>query len=141
RFPVAVTVDALLQRGEFSDFVHGELVGLRDFAFDRNHPVGSGKVLRILRRIALLSTEFVKIVVVRDVLVGVLFFGSAEGALGQGAEFRRGKRVLRRQRQIEQDRKSTRLNSSHVSISYAVFCLKKKKKLIQYTNTQVHIIQ
>src|SRR5690625_6899986 len=28
-----------------------------------------------------------------------------------------------------QDRKSTRLNSSHVAISYAVFCLKKKKKL------------
>src|SRR5699024_7998783 len=30
--------------------------------------------------------------------------------------------------QEELDRKSTRLNSSHVSISYAVFCLKKKKK-------------
>src|SRR5207249_10261428 len=30
--------------------------------------------------------------------------------------------------QNQQDRKSTRLNSSHVSISYAVFCLKKKKK-------------
>src|SRR5689334_23601119 len=29
-----------------------------------------------------------------------------------------------------QDRKSTRLNSSHSSISYAVFCLKKKKKKI-----------
>src|SRR5438874_8993700 len=29
---------------------------------------------------------------------------------------------------LEQDRKSTRLNSSHVEISYAVFCLKKKKK-------------
>src|SRR5438067_7698372 len=29
---------------------------------------------------------------------------------------------------IALDRKSTRLNSSHVSISYAVFCLKKKKK-------------
>src|SRR5690349_22691109 len=29
------------------------------------------------------------------------------------------------------DRKSTRLNSSHVEISYAVFCLKKKKKRIQ----------
>src|SRR5690606_7765892 len=29
---------------------------------------------------------------------------------------------------IKQDRKSTRLNSSHVKISYAVFCLKKKKK-------------
>src|SRR5437868_13209641 len=30
---------------------------------------------------------------------------------------------------ISRDRKSTRLNSSHVSISYAVFCLKKKKKI------------
>src|SRR5690554_7517715 len=30
-----------------------------------------------------------------------------------------------------QDRKSTRLNSSHVRISYAVFCLKKKKTSIQ----------
>src|SRR3989442_8482878 len=30
---------------------------------------------------------------------------------------------------VERDRKSTRLNSSHVRISYAVFCLKKKKKL------------
>src|SRR5215469_5538185 len=29
---------------------------------------------------------------------------------------------------LGQDRKSTRLNSSHVEISYAVFCLKKKKK-------------
>src|SRR5699024_12049554 len=29
------------------------------------------------------------------------------------------------------DRKSTRLNSSHVSISYAVFCLKKKKNIIE----------
>src|SRR5207302_10362911 len=29
------------------------------------------------------------------------------------------------------DRKSTRLNSSHVKISYAVFCLKKKKKQIE----------
>src|SRR5690554_7276913 len=34
------------------------------------------------------------------------------------------------------DRKSTRLNSSHVRISYAVFCLKKKKKKLKYhTNT------
>src|SRR3989442_5034825 len=33
------------------------------------------------------------------------------------------------------DRKSTRLNSSHVRISYAVFCLKKKKEH-QYMNTE-----
>src|SRR5699024_12315693 len=31
-------------------------------------------------------------------------------------------------RQRPEDRKSTRLNSSHVSISYAVFCLKKKRE-------------
>src|SRR5437660_8264055 len=30
---------------------------------------------------------------------------------------------------MHRDRKSTRLNSSHVAISYAVFCLKKKKKM------------
>src|SRR5690625_5747523 len=33
------------------------------------------------------------------------------------------------------DRKSTRLNSSHVAISYAVFCLKKKKKIATYKDT------
>src|SRR2546426_5798591 len=33
-------------------------------------------------------------------------------------------------RMILQDRKSTRLNSSHLVISYAVFCLKKKKQII-----------
>src|SRR5256886_8873673 len=33
----------------------------------------------------------------------------------------------------ERDRKSTRLNSSHSQISYAVFCLKKKKNFIQAT--------
>src|SRR5690625_5333612 len=35
---------------------------------------------------------------------------------------------------FSQDRKSTRLNSSHVAISYAVFCLKKKKQ--KYKETQ-----
>src|SRR5258705_7070851 len=34
----------------------------------------------------------------------------------------------------EVDRKSTRLNSSHLGISYAVFCLKKKKKIKIITN-------
>src|SRR5207249_8719616 len=36
------------------------------------------------------------------------------------------------------DRKSTRLNSSHVSISYAVFCLKKKNKSSTTTNGEHH---
>src|SRR3989442_7682276 len=44
--------------------------------------------------------------------------------------FRSGKRRRRPCRPSSRiaDRKSTRLNSSHVRISYAVFCLKKKKK-------------
>src|SRR2546430_3615867 len=36
-------------------------------------------------------------------------------------------RILRSTQGASQDRKSTRLNSSHSQISYAVFCLKKKK--------------
>src|SRR5207245_11650357 len=38
------------------------------------------------------------------------------------------------------DRKSTRLNSSHGSISYAVFCLKKKIKLQSKNRQQIHDI-
>src|SRR5947199_7252865 len=37
-------------------------------------------------------------------------------------------RQWRQHRPEKRDRKSTRLNSSHLGISYAVFCLKKKKK-------------
>src|SRR5690348_2662595 len=40
----------------------------------------------------------------------------------------RGEHRIADRRNLTRDRKSTRLNSSHPSISYAVFCLKKKKK-------------
>src|SRR3712207_9073189 len=40
----------------------------------------------------------------------------------------------RRRRAGLRDRKSTRLNSSHANISYAVFCLKKKKKKQNFVN-------
>src|SRR5699024_12107315 len=44
-----------------------------------------------------------------------------------------------------EDRKSTRLNSSHVSISYAVFCLKKKKSrsimLTNYTQREAQAVR
>src|SRR2546430_13116575 len=38
------------------------------------------------------------------------------------------------------DRKSTRLNSSHSQISYAVFCLKKKKKIQNYTRVSSRVL-
>src|SRR5205807_9468996 len=49
---------------------------------------------------------------------------------------RRRKRLRVRRSRVKSrpDRKSTRLNSSHLVISYAVFCLKKKKKTKKSTN-------
>src|SRR5690606_42017811 len=71
--------------------------------------------------------------------------GAARGGRGRAARLRVGKALLdlyqagregppaapgtaQGVRQRRGDRKSTRLNSSHVKSSYAVFCLKKKKK-------------
>src|SRR5438874_13578170 len=51
--------------------------------------------------------------------------GERRRAAGRGA---RRAPSHRGDRRAQRDRKSTRLNSSHVEISYAVFCLKKKKK-------------
>src|SRR5690349_23483482 len=51
----------------------------------------------------------------------------ARAARGAKAGARLRNRARRARRRRPADRKSTRLNSSHVEISYAVFCLKKKK--------------
>src|SRR5690242_21393773 len=55
---------------------------------------------------------------------------SVHGQVESGVEAAHGfvKRAPPEHRRLRKDRKSTRLNSSHMSISYAVFCLKKKKK-------------
>src|SRR2546426_8938689 len=60
-------------------------------------------------------------------------FGAAARAFGSAAQRDPGFGAAARQAAASQaarsaDRKSTRLNSSHLVISYAVFCLKKKKK-------------
>src|SRR5690606_40478270 len=84
-----------------------------------------------------------------DDVVGIVGAGAAsDGAIDHIARHVRGQRLVHGQTQTrvvrwdwaalggdgqltndlgEKDRKSTRLNSSHVKISYAVFCLKKKK--------------
>src|SRR5438552_11009629 len=51
---------------------------------------------------------------------------SSHGELGRHRRIAAVARVRRRRRAAAADRKSTRLNSSHQIISYAVFCLKKK---------------
>src|SRR5690606_32044710 len=57
---------------------------------------------------------------------GINFLDTAN-VYGQGASETIVGKALKGRR--HEDRKSTRLNSSHVKISYAVFCLKKKKKV------------
>src|SRR6266511_5516631 len=54
---------------------------------------------------------------------------SASARAGRGCGAARRGPVLGCRGRRRPDRKSTRLNSSHVKISYAVFCLKKKKNL------------
>src|SRR3712207_8156305 len=62
--------------------------------------------------------------------LAILERARGDGAIDPVDELRLGQadRLLRLR--ARQDRKSTRLNSSHANISYAVFCLKKKKKII-----------
>src|SRR3712207_7561995 len=59
----------------------------------------------------------------------VHYAGFFDPGFGYDSESGKGTRAV-----LEVDRKSTRLNSSHANISYAVFCLKKKKK--KYCNAQ-----
>src|SRR5690349_24043273 len=72
-----------------------------------------------------------------------LFRSRAEAGRSVARLFRRRLRGVRAEalhgRIQFPDRKSTRLNSSHVEISYAVFCLKKKKK--QKILTVWHVLQ
>src|SRR5438270_7399326 len=58
--------------------------------------------------------------------IGPTYSGSRAGAIRQSSP---------------RDRKSTRLNSSHSQISYAVFCLKKKKKKIKNSRRNRHRIK
>src|SRR5207249_10172932 len=59
------------------------------------------------------------------------FRSSVARVFSRGSFASLSSRVMRRSARslASRDRKSTRLNSSHVSISYAVFCLKKKKQI------------
>src|SRR5690625_6749281 len=96
----AVTNTALRRAASARGAVDGELVDACQFL------VGE---LEVLQRV--------------QVLLELVDRGSPDQCRGH-------RRVPQRpgQRQLCQDRKSTRLNSSHVAISYAVFCLKKKNR-------------
>src|SRR2546430_16888681 len=67
------------------------------------------------------STLFPYTTLFRSMVIGAHLVESRPRALGIHRQ------VLEAGHAIRRDRKSTRLNSSHSQISYAVFCLKKKK--------------
>src|SRR3712207_8198448 len=69
-----------------------------------------------------------------DFLKELVFTAIKSGSAGLALS---GATRLAQARGSDRDRKSTRLNSSHANISYAVFCLKKKKK--QHSTLNIHI--
>src|SRR3712207_8467410 len=88
------------------------------------------------------STLFPYTTLFRSVVAGVTEMGRADVVAGQVAHavVVVAQQVARPRRVVElgaaggaPDRKSTRLNSSHANISYAVFCLKKKTHIITST--------
>src|SRR5207245_6743411 len=98
---------------------------LHDSVFAIQGPPGAGKTFTGARMICELVKQGKKIgvtalshKVIRKLLEEVVDAAEEVDQLG----------VNPMQRSDDQDRKSTRLNSSHGSISYAVFCLKKKNK-------------
>src|SRR5438477_8166603 len=74
------------------------------------------------------SSDLVQRVRVRGAVV-------TRGGIGDACRSGYRRRVGQAAGGRDRDRKSTRLNSSHMSISYAVFCLKKKKKKKLKSNT------
>src|SRR5437870_10311995 len=99
-----------------------------------NRPIPSGKVT--IRQAYGLSVVFSAFALLSSLVLGILTFLTALVALTLMAYYNtRGKKTGLLGNVVVSfnvalpfflDRKSTRLNSSHVAISYAVFCLKKK---------------
>src|SRR5437667_292684 len=104
-------------------------------------PGGNASPQENLARARLTGDTYLRLAVAGDrghaIIDGVIFERRGQRQFGRIARVaagqdRDGYRVVvhgkRAYRERQQDRKSTRLNSSHITISYAVFCLKKKKK-------------
>src|SRR5438034_6455281 len=79
-----------------------------------------GDNILLVRRAERAHTDVERAVVPEDIVLQLWI----RNALARPVRCRR----LEMARRANQDRKSTRLNSSHTVISYAVFCLKKKKQ-------------
>src|SRR5690606_40674676 len=114
-------------RGE--QHVHRSLVPTRGCQVERRHPERPPS--RRIRAVLEQRTDDVEVPAPRQGrMQGGVGFGGRRARLGAGPvlqEPRGGGTPAVEGREVQRDRKSTRLNSSHVKISYAVFCLKKKQ--------------
>src|SRR5688572_31705433 len=70
----------------------------------------------------------------------ILYLFKYESSVSVERQFEAMRLASRTTKPSTQDRKSTRLNSSHSQISYAVFCLKKKKKTQHTTLTDADVM-
>src|SRR3712207_8593424 len=86
----------------------------------------------------LFRSSFFSSGVSRALVYGILSEAARPPLQATGRRPRRG--WFRKRLEIGLDRKSTRLNSSHANISYAVFCLKKKKIIHIHVIVLVHFI-
>src|SRR2546427_5948974 len=112
----------------------GSLFGTRTFApkYPLQRNICDAKLFRLRNDLPRHVRR--KLLSMRPFLYGSLSYGatqrSGELPVAQGDPIP-GAEDVEEHRQPVRDRKSTRLNSSHSQISYAVFCLKKKKKHIE----------
>src|SRR2546430_5746288 len=83
------------------------------------------------------STLFPYTTLFRSALLWGVMVGLGTGTMASVLGAMVANRWFTERRGVVQDRKSTRLNSSHSQISYAVFCLKKKKKCDQTTRSRL----
>src|SRR5258707_7353732 len=121
---------AMLRDGE----VHGVTVLARDITAMKRSEARFTELFETLQEGIYIVTPEDKILEVNPALVKMLGYSSKEELLSKRVsevfadESQRASIVREVSREASPDRKSTRLNSSHANISYAVFCLKKKKK-------------
>src|SRR5690625_5936137 len=100
--------------------------GLNRFLLDREHPVPPR---------GLNSVWFIGIVLVLALMTIIPLYWMVATAFTPAAlTVRFPPEIIPSNPTLRKDRKSTRLNSSHVAISYAVFCLKKKKTHTSHTS-------
>ena len=91
-----MAIDPLFQRSQLHDGINIECLGLGHQSFESDTPGTRAKLSRQAVRLVLVGTEFVIIVVIRDVFEGVRLFRSAELAFDDPRKFGAGLHSLGR---------------------------------------------